>query len=273
MFGTKTNSEKPMQLYHIGDPLVECHLLVPDDRLKSSIFYFWHIEIAPGPVDLAVIPDNAIDLVMSPDVADFSALYFPVVEKFSIPLEGPVRYIGVCFQLDQLSHFFDVPVNELRSVADGANMTETLGISSLVNSLQGLGNLNKIKFILDSAFCARIGENRTIDSKAAPLRVAQCIEAMQQTLGDDGVSTIAARFDLSDRQFRRILTTMFGFGPKKVQRIVRLQLALRALMQSKADGKLDGYYDDAHRIRELRLLTGMTPGDIRRMAEIYNQLD
>jgi AraC-like DNA-binding protein len=96
---------------------------------------------------------------------------------------------------------------------------------------------------------------------------------MQQTLGDNGVSAIAARFDLSDRQFRRILTNMFGFGPKKVQRIVRLQLALRDLMQSKAGATLDGYYDDPHRIRELRLLTGMTPGDIRRMAEIYNQLD
>ncbi len=74
-----------MQLYHIGDPLVECHLLEPDDQLKLGIYYFWHINIAPGPVNLAVIPDNAIDLVMSPDLADFSALYFPVVEKFSIP--------------------------------------------------------------------------------------------------------------------------------------------------------------------------------------------
>jgi AraC-like DNA-binding protein len=273
MFGTKTISEKPVQLYHIGDPLVECHLLEPDDRLKEGIFYFWHIDIASGPVNLAVIPDNAIDLVMSPDVADFSALYFPVAEKFSIRLEGPVRYIGVCFQLDQLSHFFDIPTSELRSVADGVNMTETLGISSLVNSLQGLGDLNKIKHVLDSAFCDRISESRTLNGKAAPLRVAQCIEAMQQTLGDDGVWAIAARFDLSDRQFRRILTNMFGFGPKKVQRIVRLQLALKDLMQCKAGATLDGYYDDAHRIRELRSLTGMTPGDIRRMAEIYNQLD
>ena len=70
---------------------------------------------------------------------------------------------------------------------------------------------------------------------------------MQQTLGDDGISAIAARFDLSDRQFRRILTTMFGFGPKKIQRIVRLQLALRDLMQSESSGTLDGYYDEAHK--------------------------
>jgi hypothetical protein len=71
-----------------------------------------------------------------------------------------VRYIGVCFQLDQLSHFFDIPTSELRSVTDGANMTETLGISSLVNSLQGLGDLNKIKHVLDSAFCDRISDLR-----------------------------------------------------------------------------------------------------------------
>ncbi|MFT5896836.1 MAG: hypothetical protein ACI8VW_003720 [bacterium] len=108
-----------MQLYYIGDPLVECHLLEPDDQLKLGIYYFWHIYVAPGPVNLAVIPDNALDLVMSPDVADFSTLYFPVVEKFSIPLEGPVRYIGVCFQLDQLSHFFDVPTASYRRLLMG----------------------------------------------------------------------------------------------------------------------------------------------------------
>jgi hypothetical protein len=45
----------------------------PDKRLKLGIFYFWHIDIAAGPAKLVVIPDNAIDLVMSPDVADFSA--------------------------------------------------------------------------------------------------------------------------------------------------------------------------------------------------------
>jgi len=30
------------------------------------------------------------------------------------------------------------------------------------------------------------------------------------------------------------------------------------------------YHDDAHRIRELRALTGWTPGEIRRMAENYD---
>ena len=143
MFGIRTNSEKPVQLYHIDEPLVECHLLEPDDQLKSGTFYFWHIDIAPGPINLVVILDNAIDVVMSPDVSDFSALYFPVVERFNIPLEGLLRYIGVCFPLDRLSHYLDVPISELRSVADGANMTEALGISLLINSLQGLDDLNK----------------------------------------------------------------------------------------------------------------------------------
>jgi len=95
MFGHQESGEKPIQLYHFGNPKVRCHLLEPDDELKSGIHYYWHIKIAEGPVDLTVIPDNAIDFIVSPDVADFAAIYFPVAEKFTIALEGPelFRYI------------------------------------------------------------------------------------------------------------------------------------------------------------------------------------
>lgn len=272
MFGTKSNNY-PVQLYHFSDPLVKCHLLEPDDKLKSSIYYFWRIEIAPGSVTLPVIPDNAVDLVMSPDSTDFSTFYFPVAERFCIQLEGPIRYIGVCFQLDRLTHFFDLPTPQLRSFAEESNIAAALGIGEIVNSLQSVGDLDQSKRLLDSFFLDRCNNTPLIARETSPLKVAHCIEAMQQTLGDDGISAIAQRFGLSDRHFRRILTSAFGFGPKKVQRIVRLQQALRNLLQAEKEGVLDGYYDDAHRIRELRLLTGMTPTEIRRMAEIYNQLE
>jgi len=273
MLGAQFKTEVPVQLYHLGNPQVKCHLLEPADELKFGIYYYWHIEIANRSVELDVIPDNAIDLVMSPDLADFSAMYLPVAEKFVIPIEGPVRFVGVCFAVDQVTRFFNVSVAQMRSLSDGATTTAALGIKSLLSRLQGDIQLHVLKSHFDAEFSERLVNSTAIELQPTQLHAARLIEAMQQTLGDSGVSELAARFELSDRQFRRILTGMFGFGPKKIQRIVRLQQALKELVRAEDAGTLDGYYDDAHRIRELKTLTGMTPGDIRRMAEIYNNLD
>ena len=66
------------------------------------------------------------------------------------------------------------------------------------------------------------------------------------------------------------MQSLFGFGPKKIQRIMRLQASLRALLTPDTLATDDGFYDEAHRIKEIRSLTGLTPGQSRRMAEIYN---
>ncbi|MEL7144613.1 MAG: hypothetical protein AAFZ17_22885 [Cyanobacteria bacterium J06650_10] len=53
---------------------------------------------------------------------------------------------------------------------------------------------------------------------------------------------------------------------------MRLQTALRALLTPDTLATDDGFYDEAHRIKEIRSLTGLTPGQIKHMAEIYNSL-
>jgi len=85
------------------------------------------------------------------------------------------------------------------------------------------------------------------------------------------IQSIAANAGLSERQFRRITSDLFGFSPKKIQRIMRLQTALQALFDTDITLLSDHYYDDSHRIKELKSLTGMTPGEIRQMAEKYNK--
>ena len=96
---------------------------------------------------------------------------------------------------------------------------------------------------------------------------------MQASVGARGMENIAGQFDLSERQFRRIMGSLFGYGPKKVQRVMRLQMSLKEILATSHLAVEDGFYDEAHRIKEVRELTGLTPGQIRKMAEIYNSMD
>jgi transcriptional regulator GlxA family with amidase domain len=79
---------------------------------------------------------------------------------------------------------------------------------------------------------------------------------------------LADDFGLSERQLHRRCTAAFGYGPKVLDRVLRLQSALSLLggvpginlAQVAADA---GYADQAHLTREVGALTGLTPATVR----------
>lgn len=81
---------------------------------------------------------------------------------------------------------------------------------------------------------------------------------------------MASKLGISERQFRRTVNDISGLSPKQVQRIVRLQQLLHELFNPQSRMATDGYYDDSHRIKEIKNLAGLTYGELRNMAEIYN---
>ena len=81
------------------------------------------------------------------------------------------------------------------------------------------------------------------------------------------VDRLAAELGVSERQLRRRFDASVGYGPKTLQRIVRLRHALRL-----PDGDLArvaaeaGFADQAHMTREFRRLTGASPSELVRAA-------
>jgi AraC-like DNA-binding protein len=82
------------------------------------------------------------------------------------------------------------------------------------------------------------------------------------------VAEIARRLALSERQVRRLCLDAFGYGPKTLERVLRLGTALehaRAGVPFARVAALAGYADQAHLAREVRALTGLPLG--RLLAE------
>jgi AraC-like DNA-binding protein len=77
------------------------------------------------------------------------------------------------------------------------------------------------------------------------------------------VAVMADRAGLSPRQLHRRCLPLFGYGPRHLARVLRL---LRAVDGGRAGRPLaevaveSGYCDQAHLSREVRALTGTTPG-------------
>ncbi|QNP69479.1 AraC family transcriptional regulator [Streptomyces roseirectus] len=79
------------------------------------------------------------------------------------------------------------------------------------------------------------------------------------------IATAADELGLSSRQLHRRSLHAFGYGPKTLSRVLRLQRALRLLRSGVSQAETAvraGYADQAHLSREVRELTGVTPGQL-----------
>jgi AraC-like DNA-binding protein len=121
--------------------------------------------------------------------------------------------------------------------------------------------------------------NGELDPDAAPsvvaavalARVAQgppdpAVQAAAAMLLHPGerVDELAAALGFSERQLRRRFLAAVGYGPKTLQRVLRLRrfIAAPGLDGLAADAVGAGYADQAHLARECRALTGLTPGQL-----------
>ena len=265
MFGAADQNFKPVQLYQLnGLTGVNCRVLQSADAFIQCIHYYWVLEISAQHVDLPVIPDNAVDLVLSPESKTMCALYFPQAEKFEISLVGPATYVGSCFHIQHLPRIFNQSIEALRELAPGAPSAQALELDELIAEIQGVESDGVIQELLDRHYAS-------IDTISGGSSEASLFAEFADRLEPATVKTLATSVGLSERQFRRLAVDHFGLSPKKLQRVMRLQQALNKLIEEELSPLDEGYYDDSHKIRELKKLTGLTPTEIRRMAEIYNQ--
>jgi len=78
------------------------------------------------------------------------------------------------------------------------------------------------------------------------------------------VDRLASDLGLSERQLRRRCLASVGYGPKTLQRVLRLRRFIRTGETELARAALDaGFSDQAHLARECRRLTGLPPTALR----------
>jgi AraC-like DNA-binding protein len=81
------------------------------------------------------------------------------------------------------------------------------------------------------------------------------------------VAAVAGRLGVTPRQLHRRCLPVFGYGPRRLTRILRLGRALERARRGAALATVaaaTGYADQAHLSREVRALTGATPGALLR---------
>lgn len=199
-----------------------------------------------GPERTAIMPDGCMDLLW-----DGSRLFVAgpdTAARWHVSPAG-ATYAAVRFSGGLGPALLGVPADELRDRATNLDeLWPAHQVRALTERVQADPSMALAAWVVErSARC---------DPDPFGLRVLAMARAGAT------VAEMGDRLGITARQLHRRCLRLFGYGPKRLVRVMRFGRALEAIRRGVplADASLDcGYADQAHLSREVRSLAGTTP--------------
>jgi AraC-like DNA-binding protein len=231
----------------------------PPPALAGHVLCVWSQVIGGGETvhRHRVLPDGCADVVWIGEAP--AVVAGPATGPVVVPLRPRTLVVGVRLRPGAAAGVLGLPASELSDR------------DTPLRDIWGPGA---------DALSARVVEQRSIAARLAAAAAALAgrlagagppdpmIAAATRWLArhpEGRVADLARLLEVGERRLRRRFVAAVGYGPKTLQRVLRLQrlLALAGGSRGASLATLAaeaGYADQAHMSRELRLLTGRSPG-------------
>lgn len=196
-----------------------------------------------------VLPDGCMDLIW----ADGHLLVAGPDTRAYVPEETADRYAGIRFAPGDAPGFLGVPARELRD--------RRVPLGALWGEAEARRLGERITAARDPA--TALDELVRLRAAAAPSPDPLLRAVVTRLAAGRAVAETAVAVGLGARQLHRRSLDAFGYGPKTLARVLRLQRALALVLAGVpyAEAALRaGCADQAHLARETRALAGTTLG-------------
>jgi AraC-like DNA-binding protein len=257
---------------------------LPAPALSSHISWFYTLEYtANGAVmNLPALANPACALVINyGDRYHLSNMHYRQEQlpahffsgistgPYHIQLSGTVKSVGVIFKSSIFRDVFGLPsLEELSDRRADASLFSTVPIHDLADQLAELST-DYEKIVLINRFFMQAFGSRLHTTDVAD-RIAGTILNVRGRIAMD---ELAARHYMSGRHLRRIFGDRYGISPKMYARIKRFGYTYYSIQQGQHSWRnsLDenGYYDQAHLIKEFQAFSGTTP---RALLQAWRQV-
>ncbi|WP_452601994.1 AraC family transcriptional regulator [Pontimicrobium sp. MEBiC06410] len=249
----------------------------PNTDLESLVSCYWTLEV-PAENDSKrqrIIPDGCIEMafILGDDIKRYTSqnrfilqpramVLGQTIEPFYIEPTGYVNTFAISFYPYGFANFVTMPIKNL---ANKETPLELLFGVHTANQLEEkiieAANTSERIEIIENFLLDKLNEKTTIDNI-----VKATIDALLATKGSASISEILKE-DLSKRrQLERNFKKQIGVSPKQLGKVIRLQTALKMLLNKKADNLTQiayqsKYFDQAHFIKDFKEFTGINPKD------------
>jgi AraC-like DNA-binding protein len=248
-----------MEVIARGVPISTYREWPPRAALASHVLCVWAQVIGAGEALYRhrVLPDGCADVVWIGDVP--AVVAGPATGPVIVPLAPRTTVVGIRLRPGAVQSVLGVAASELANRDTPLEAIWGAAAGGLAARVSEQPSLAARLGAAEAALAGRIGAANPIDPAiaAATLWLARHPAGL---IGD-----LARLLELGERRLRRRCEAAIGYGPKTLQRVLRLQRAL-GLVGAAARPRLAliaaeaGYTDQAHMSRDLRALTGRSPG-------------
>jgi len=247
----------------------------PHPDLASLVKCHWTLEVpAPDePQKQRIVPDGCIELffLLGDDVKRYTSedkfiiqpramVIGQITEPFVIEPTGHVKSFAVRFYPFGFANFVQGSINDLANRETPLHLIfgERLSNELQQKIVQAATTENRIQ-IIEEFLLARLKDTATIDHI-----VKTTLDTILSTNGTTPINTILKNTLSKRRQLERNFRKQIGMSPKQLGKVIRLQTALKMLLQQRAEDLTSiayesEYYDQAHFIRDFKEFTGTTP--------------
>ena len=234
---------------------------LPAPRLQPYIFCYWELktnQLLEKEFLYRVVADGCIDIFFEPGHPDECFVMGFCRRYTEFPLERHFRYVGIRFLPTIFPQLFGIPASALSNRFEILSAVLPDAAQFITNTLSAGLEVWEMLSHLDNYLMTRL-------SQSAFNLDARLYGALHLILKKHGVLNVETDLDtgISPRQLRRLFEHYVGDTPKTFSKVVRFQNILKAKpsTQSLRENKLfyDGYYDQAHFIKEFKTHYGVTP--------------
>lgn len=248
----------------------------PHPDLKSLVKCYWTLEVPPSdsPQRQRIIPDGCLEMafILGDDIRRYTTgeefilqpramMLGQTIDPFYIEPTGYVNTFAIRFYPYGFANFVTTPVRDL---ANKETPLEVLFGEKPAKQLEQ-------RIILAENTSARIAiaeeflMEKFISEASIDGIVKSTVDMLLSTGGSTSIHAILKEDLPKRRNLERQFLKQIGISPKQLGKVVRLQTALKLLLNRKAESLTEiayesEYYDQAHFIKDFREFTGTTPG-------------
>jgi hypothetical protein len=247
----------------------------PKKDLESLVKCYWTLEVPfqAHTQKQLIIPDGCIEMIfiLGDDVKRYTSgnrfilqprnmVLGQITQPFYIQPTGFVNTFAVRFYPYGFANFVSMPFKNLANKETplkqlfGEKASKELG-----QKIKQATSTNRRIQIVETFLLNKLKQKLTIDKI-----VKTTIDAMILTKGSVPITSILKE-DLSKRrQIERKFIEKVGISPKKLGKVIRLQAALKMLLNRQSESLTriaydNDYYDQAHFTKDFKDFTGTTP--------------
>jgi AraC-like DNA-binding protein len=256
----------------------------PHPDLDALIKCYWTLEVPAEekPPKQRIVPDGCIEMIfiLGNDVKRYTSddefiiqpramVLGQITEPFFVQPTGYVNSFAIRFYPYGFASFAATAIKNL------ANKETPISLlfgeepaSQLEHKIISAANTKDRIEIAEEFFLHKLKDATTIDSI-----VKATVDTIIQTEGSESINSLAKN-DLSKRrQLERKFINQVGLSPKQLGKVIRLQTALKMVLQQEYESLTkiaydSKYYDQAHFIKDFKEFTGANPKDFLAHQEL-----